>query len=238
MKGSSTTCDVICPLMVNRWRWSYSRPLRTPKRLAQMRQLASSTFPEAGNYHDAIEWAGMREGATGQLTHLRQAFGVRRGIEADDVDHRGNAQLIADTRVDDLAVVVGDAHLWCLLRVGKSQREAVTLERIQRQAQPRQAQGRAVVPGSEHQLVHGQNLIAHFYRLNRPVGVAKAGDGLAQHKSATATGLQAGGHLLTERMAITDFFTRGVDAADKRRALQAGFQAGARRSPAGEYARP
>ena len=31
-----------------------------PKRLAQMRQLAASTFPHAGNYHDAIEWAGMR----------------------------------------------------------------------------------------------------------------------------------------------------------------------------------
>ena len=31
-----------------------------PKRLAQMRQLAQSTFPEAGDYGDAIEWAGMR----------------------------------------------------------------------------------------------------------------------------------------------------------------------------------
>ena len=35
-------------------------PSPDPKRLAQMRQLAASTFPEAGNYHDAIEWAGMR----------------------------------------------------------------------------------------------------------------------------------------------------------------------------------
>jgi len=31
-----------------------------PKRLAQMRQLAQSTFPEAGDYQHAIEWAGMR----------------------------------------------------------------------------------------------------------------------------------------------------------------------------------
>ena len=31
-----------------------------PKRLAQMRQLAQGTFPEAGNYQEAIEWAGMR----------------------------------------------------------------------------------------------------------------------------------------------------------------------------------
>ena len=35
-------------------------PSPDPKRLAQMRQLAASTFPDAGNYHDAIEWAGMR----------------------------------------------------------------------------------------------------------------------------------------------------------------------------------
>ena len=35
-------------------------PALDPKRLAQMRKLASSTFPDAGNYHDAIEWAGMR----------------------------------------------------------------------------------------------------------------------------------------------------------------------------------
>lgn len=31
-----------------------------PKRLAQMRQLAQSTFPEAGDYQHATEWAGMR----------------------------------------------------------------------------------------------------------------------------------------------------------------------------------
>ena len=35
-------------------------PSLDPKRLAQMRQLAASTFPDAGNYDDAIEWAGMR----------------------------------------------------------------------------------------------------------------------------------------------------------------------------------
>ena len=171
--------------------------------------------------------ARIREGAAGQLAHLRQAPGVRRGVEADDVDHRGDAQLFADTRVDNFAVVVGDAYVWCLLRVGQRQREAVALERVQRQVQPRQAQGRAVVPGGEHQLVHGQHFVAHFHCFYGTVGVTKAGDGLAQHKGATATGLQAGGQLLTERMAITDFFTGGVDTADKCRALQAGFQAGA-----------
>ncbi len=31
-----------------------------PRRLAQMRQLAAGTFPDAGNCDDAIEWAGMR----------------------------------------------------------------------------------------------------------------------------------------------------------------------------------
>ena len=171
--------------------------------------------------------ARIRESAAGQLTHLRQALGVRGRVEADDIDHRGDAQLLADTRVDNFAVVVGNAHLWCLLRVGQGQRKAVTLERVQRQVQPRQAQGRAVVPGGEHQLVHGQNLVAHFHCLYRPVGVAKPGDGLAQHKGATATGLQAGGQLLTEPVAIPDLFAGGINTADECRALQPGFQAGA-----------
>ncbi|KVV01216.1 MULTISPECIES: D-amino acid dehydrogenase [Pseudomonas] len=35
-------------------------PAPDPKRLAQMRQLARSTFPEAGDYAQATEWAGMR----------------------------------------------------------------------------------------------------------------------------------------------------------------------------------
>ena len=41
-----------------------------PKRLAQMRQLAASTFPDAGNYHDAIEWAGMRPATPGGVPVL------------------------------------------------------------------------------------------------------------------------------------------------------------------------
>ena len=35
-------------------------PALDPKRLAQMRELAHSTFPDAGDYQHATEWAGMR----------------------------------------------------------------------------------------------------------------------------------------------------------------------------------
>ena len=35
-------------------------PSLDPKRLAQMRELAQSTFPDAGDYQHATEWAGMR----------------------------------------------------------------------------------------------------------------------------------------------------------------------------------
>ena len=51
-------------------------PALDPKRLAQMRELAHSTFPDAGDYQHATEWAGMRP-ATPSGVPILDASGYR-----------------------------------------------------------------------------------------------------------------------------------------------------------------
>lgn len=86
--------------------------------------------PHAGPFDGGVEIAALRERVSRLLAQQCQARGLEAGVEADDVDHRGDPQPLADSRVDDLAVVIGDAGIRRAVLRADRQGQAIALERV------------------------------------------------------------------------------------------------------------
>lgn len=84
----------------------------------------------AGPFDGGVEIAALRERVPRLLAQQCQARGLEAGVEADDVDHRGDPQPLADSRVDDLAVVIGDAGIRRAVLRADRQGQAIALERV------------------------------------------------------------------------------------------------------------
>ncbi len=120
--------------------------------------------PHARPLHRLPVISGLRQCLARQPAHAREPAGVHRLVITDDVHHRRHPQLILQPGIDNLAFIVGDAHLGRPVRGTDRRGQAVALQWVDRQVQAWQGQADATVPGAEHQALHLQPFTAQLQR--------------------------------------------------------------------------